>query len=272
MSRRLVDGVLLLWIWRSNRWRLLLVAAGLVIWGALMPGIYATFGADFKVLVDTGIIPTPLLQFVGGNVLTLGSAVALGVIHPIAVFLKALFPVGHGLTSVAGERQRGTLEVLLARPLDRRTLHLTHLTAIAIFSVVGVTAELLGTIIGSAAFGVLGELPLGRFPLLWLDGVALYISLGAIALGASVSSDRLAPAATAALVLLVVSFVLEILAELWPDARGLGPWSIFHYLDARSILAGDGHPGDVLVLAVVVAAAVGYAQLIFPRRDLAAPA
>ena len=45
---------------------------------------------------------------------------ALGFIHPIAVGLNLVFAVGFAPAAIAGERQRGTLEVLLSRPISRR--------------------------------------------------------------------------------------------------------------------------------------------------------
>ena len=43
----------------------------------------------------------------------LSGSVALGFIHPIAVGLNLVFAVGFAAAAIAGERQRGTLEVLL---------------------------------------------------------------------------------------------------------------------------------------------------------------
>ncbi len=263
--------VLLAHTLRANAARLLIVALGLAVWGFLMPIIYKTFGADFKKMVDAGLIPKAFVDFLGGNVLTLAGSISLGVIHPIAVFLKALFAVGFGLYAVAGERQRGTLEVLLARPINRRAVHAVLLVAIAMFSAVAVAAEIVGAIAGSAAVGLTDELVPGQLAFLWLNGLLLYVALGSLALAASVSFDRVAPAATAALSIIVLSYVLEILAELWPNARDLGAWSIFHYLDPRSILSGSSQSGDLVVLSIVALAAAAYAQVVFARRDLAAP-
>ncbi|HYM84498.1 MAG TPA: ABC transporter permease subunit [Candidatus Dormibacteraeota bacterium] len=256
----------------ANAPRTSLVAAALAAWGVLMPVIYATFGADFRALVDAGLIPKPLLDYLGGDVLTPSSSVALGVAHPISVFLKSLMPVGLGLYAVAGERQRGTLEVVLARPIARQAVHADVMIAIAVASAGAVGAELLGAVAGSFLVGAGGALPLDRLALLWLDGALLYMALGAVALLASVSTDRLAPAATAALIAIVVSYVADTLAQLWPDARGLGPWSLFHYLDARAVLAGTADPSDALVLVTVVGVSVIAGRIVFARRDLAAPA
>ena len=61
------------------------------------------------------------------------------------------------------------------------------------------------------------------------------------------------------------------LGSLWPDAKGLQPYSLFHYLDPKAILAGDASATDFGILAAVIAIAVAAALVIFPRRDLAAP-
>ena len=68
-----------------------------------------------------------------------------------------------------------------------------------------------------------------------------------------------------------MSYFLEVLGSLWPDAKGLQPYSLFHYLDPKAVLAGEASPADFAVLAVVIALAVAAALVIFPRRDLAAP-
>ena len=87
----------------------------------------------------------------------------------------------------------------------------------------------------------------------------------------SVSFDRLSPALGISLAFVLVSYFLEVLGSLWPDARGLQPYSLFHYLDPKAVLAGLADPTDFAVLAAVIAIAVGAALVIFPRRDLAAP-
>ena len=71
--------------------------------------------------------------------------------------------------------------------------------------------------------------------------------------------------------IVVVSYFLEILGSLWPDAQGLQPYSLFHYLAAREVLAGTTDVAGLALLAGVALAAIGWALVEFPRRDLAAP-
>jgi ABC-2 type transport system permease protein len=259
-------------LWRANRLRLLLVAVALVVWGSLLPIVYDTFGEQFQDFMDTGLIPTQFTQFGGGDIFSLTGSVALGFIHPFAVALNLVFAVGFAGAAIAGERQRGTLEVLLARPISRRRAYATAGIATALFVAVTVAALTAGALLGSAVSGRVEELGPGNLPLLWLNGALLYGAFAAVALAASVSFDRLTPALGVALAFVLVSYFFEAIGSLWPDAAFLRDYSLFHYVDARADLAGTPDWSDFGILAAVIVVAVGYALVVFPRRDLAAPA
>jgi ABC-2 type transport system permease protein len=259
-------------LWRAFRVRLLLVTIALVIWGSLLPIVYDAFGEQFQGLLDSGIIPPQMAQFGGGDIFSLTGSVALGFIHPFAVALNLVFAVGFAATAIAGERQRGTLEVLLARPISRRRAYATVAIATALFICATVAALTLGALVGSAITGRVDELGAQNLPLLWLNGILLYGAFGAVALAASVSFDRLAPAVGVALAFVLVSYFLEAIGSLWPDAAFLRDYSLFHYLDARADLTGLPDRADFTILGAVIVAGVAYALLVFPRRDLAAPA
>src|SRR5215207_6302161 len=78
-------------------------------------------------IVDLTIEPAHLEdafpEFGGGDIFSLPGSIALGLIHPIAIILTSVFSVGFSASAIAGERQRGTLEVALARPIARRTFY-----------------------------------------------------------------------------------------------------------------------------------------------------
>ena len=140
-----------------------------------------------------------------------------------------------------------------------------------LFIGVVLVASIVGTVLGAGIVGVGGELAIERLPLLWLNGMLLWGSIAAIALAASVSFDRLTPALGLTLAIVVVSYFLYVLGSLWPDAKGLEPYSIFNYLRSRDILNGITDGGALALLAGVGAVAVAVALVVFPRRDLAAP-
>jgi beta-exotoxin I transport system permease protein len=258
-------------LWRAHRARLAIVSVALFAWGALLPIIFDAFGEQFEALMDSGVIPAQFAQFGGGDIFSLTGSIALGVVHPIAVGLILVFAVGFGGSAIAGERQRGTLEVLLSRPISRRRLYGTVLAAMALFVAVTCGAMTLGALAGTGLTGRVDDLGPQNLPVLWLNAALLFGAIGAISLAASISFDRLTPALGLSLGFVLVSYFLDVIGQLWPDAAGVQPYSLFHYLDARAALSGLPDPADFAVLLVVIGCAIGYALVVFPRRDLAAP-
>ena len=118
---------------RQHRLRLLVVVAALTGWGMLMPIIYANFGVQMQDIVRQFPALQQFMRFGGGDMFTLPGSIAVGYIHPIAIALLAIFAIAFPLSGVAGERQRGTLEIVLARPISRRTYYVTLLVAATLF-------------------------------------------------------------------------------------------------------------------------------------------
>lgn len=257
---------------RQNRVRFLIIAAALVGWGVLMPVVYATFGVTMRDLVEQLPLLRQFANFGGGNMFSLSGSIALGFIHPIAIALLAVFAIGLPLGSIAGERQRGTLENVLARPVSRRSLYVTLLVTATIFISLAVAAILAGAVAAAAAMDVLDELQTANIPALWLNGVLLYVAIAAIAFAASVTFDRLGPAASIVLAIVVTAYFLQVIGSLWPDAEWLQPYSLFHYLKADETLESGLQANDVGLLTAIAVALIAYALIVFPRRDLAAPA
>jgi ABC-2 type transport system permease protein len=266
-----VNRALFVQTWRSQRTKLIVVVIALAFWSSLMPIVYGSFGQMFRSVIESGLIPVEFTRFGGGDIFSLSGALALGAIHPISLLLVSIVAVGFSASAVAGERQRGTLEVLLARPLSRRTVYVTLLAATLVFVAVTLAATIVGAIVGSGLAGVANELEFGRLPLLWFNGFLIFGAIGAIGLAASVSFDRLTPALGITIGLVVLMYFLDVLGTFWPDAKWLQPYSLFHYYAPKSVLEGVSSAGDLLIGAVVGVAAIAWALVVFPRRDLAAP-
>ena len=215
----MISGPLLRHTWRTHRVRLGIIALSLVVWAFLMPVIYATFGREMETLLKSGIIPDAFLRLMGADPFSINGSVALGAVHPIAIALEIVYPVGFAAAAIAGERQRGTLEVLLSRPLSRRSLYVTLLLAVITAAIVTTAATTLGTVAGAVLYDVAGGLDAGQMALLGLNTVLLLAALGGISLAASASFDRLTPAIGIALAVTLVGYVLEILARSGPTPR-----------------------------------------------------
>lgn len=255
-----------------NRGRLLALILVSFGWGILMPVIYASFSDALKELANSGAIPKEFFNFGSGSIFTLSGVLTLGLQHPLAIAFIGIFAVGSTTGAVAGERQRGTLEVLLARPIARRTLYVTVGVAAMIMISMVLLALLLGQITGVALEQLGSELDLAQMPLVFLNGLLLWTAFAAFGLAASVSFDRLGPALGLTLAYLLINYFLEILGSLWRDVAWSQTYSLFHHFQAGKILTGDVAPFDFLLLAAATVVPVVYALVVFPRRDLAAPA
>lgn len=256
---------------RWNRVRLAAVVVASVGWGMLIPVVYVAFAEAFKDLADSGVFPKELMNFGSGSLFTLPGALTLGLQHPLAIAFVGIFAVGSTVSAIAGERESGTLEVLLSRPISRRTLYVTLAAAAGTLIAIVLLALLGGQLIGVAIQGVTDELDLGLMPLVFLNGFMLWAAFAAFGLAASVSFDRHAPALGLTLAYLLINYFLEILGSLWRDVDWSQEYSLFHHFNPGQILTGETDPIDFLILAVAIVIPVAYALIVFPRRDLAAP-
>jgi ABC-2 type transport system permease protein len=190
----------------------------------------------------------------------------------MAIAMLSIFAVGATATAVAGERQRGTLEVLLARPLSRTGTYLTMLAALLLVVATVLAALLAGFVVGAATQGLLDELPLEHLPLLFLNGFLLWGAFATFGMAASVSFDRPGPAMALAVGYLLLNYFLEILGSLWRDVAWSQEYSLFHHFQPGEILEGMLDPIDLVIVGIAFVVPIVYALIVFPQRDLAAPA
>jgi ABC-2 type transport system permease protein len=257
---------------RWNRIRLLAVMVAAFGWGMLIPIIYVQFSDAFRDMVASGVIPENLMNFGSGSLFTLPGALTLGLQHPLAIAFLGIFAIGSTTGAIAGEREKGTLEVLLARPVSRLTLYVTLAVAVLVLLALVLLALLGGQVVGVAIQGLTEELDLAAMPLVVASGLLLWGAFAAFGLAASVSFDRHGPALGLSLAYLLVNYFLEILGSLWTDVAWSQEYSLFHHFQPGEILQGNADPLDLVILGAAVVVPVVYALIVFPRRDLAAPA
>jgi ABC-type transport system involved in multi-copper enzyme maturation permease subunit len=262
---------LLLRVWRWQAVRVALIAAALVAWGWLLPFVYSQFSGLIKELIRRYPIFEQMSQFGSGNLFSLGGTLTLGTQHPIVIALLGVIAIGTGALAIAGERQRGTLEVLLARPLDRRAVFMTHYAALFGLLMLLIAALLIGMVVGAATQGMIADIALGTLPLVWVNWLFLWLAFAAFSLAASATFDRTGPAIGLSLAYLLVNYFLEILGSLWTDVAWSQEYSLFHHFQVSEIIAGAADPADIIILVVAIAIPLAWGVIVFPRRDLAAP-
>lgn len=193
---------------------------------------------------------------------------ALGFFHPVLLGFGAACMVNRATDAVAGEIERGSIYLLLSRPIARWTL------------VVGKAVELVWAA-GMVAFGswlgiALGVLltPLPESISLWPYGAValgawgLFAALGAAALVISSAGRRTGLVAGLGTAWTLIAFVLDVLPRSAESPLAvLNPW---HHYDPQGLIAS--HQWSSMGIAIFVGWIVGgtaLAALIVSRRDLA---
>ncbi len=94
-----------------------------------------------------------------GELLSFPGRVVLGYIDPIVVFTMSFWAIARGSDAVAGELNRGTLEMLLAQPLGRLHVLAVHSTVTILGTAAIATALWCGTWAGISVVSVEEEAP-----------------------------------------------------------------------------------------------------------------
>jgi ABC-type transport system involved in multi-copper enzyme maturation permease subunit len=259
---------------QTIRWlrvRLVTVVIAGIGWGILMPVIYSQFSGLIRDMANSGAFPEELMNIGSGSLFTLPGTVTLGLQHPLAISMLAIFAVGAAADAVAGERVRGTLEVLLARPISRLTLYWSLLVVLLVAAIIVLAAILAGMLVGAAIVGISDEIEAARMPLVMLNGFGLWAAFTTFSLAMSVTFDRPGPAIGLSLAWLLIHYFLEILGSLWTDAAWTQDYSLLHHFNAGEILTGALDPIDLVIVFGAALVPIAYAIYVFPQRDLAAP-
>lgn len=172
-------------------------------------------------------------------------------------------------SGLAGEIQRGTIELALSRGNSRTSVYLSRvfgsILLAVLFAVVGPLGVLAGllTIDHPEAVDRTALIPtaIGIFALLFaVAGVTMLLS----ALG-----SRSGQVVGWAISWLVISYFIDYFATLWSALEPLTPLSVFNYFEpAATVIRSDYSVGNLVVLGVVGLIEFVAGAVIFERRDL----
>ncbi len=175
--------------------------------------------------------------------------------------------VGNGAGSIAGEEERGTLDLLLAAPVGRRRVALEKLVAMCVELVALGVILWVALWIGARVIGM--ELSAAHLGAATADAVLLALAYGAIAFMLGAATGRKAPAIGVAIAAAVAAYLVNSLAALVSFLEPLQKASPFYHYAASDPLRQGLDPWHALFLVGVglVAAALGI--VLFERRDVA---
>lgn len=176
--------------------------------------------------------------------------------------------VGSGAASVAGEEERGTLDLLLATPLPRWRVALDKLVAMTLeVAALGVVLWL-ALWVGAQVFsmGISGA----NLAAATVGSALLAISYGAIAFMLGAGTGRKALAIGVAIAAAVAAYLVNSLAALVDALVPLQKASPFYHYAVTDPLRHGLALDHMLFLVAVTVAAAAVGIVLFERRDVAA--
>jgi ABC-2 type transport system permease protein len=209
--------------------------------------------------------------FVGGDALQFGNIaglIAVGYEEPLVLLLYMLFAVGVPTALLAGEVQRGTMELILSRHTTKTHVYIcaAFITVIGMYTLVVVM--FLGTVVSTNLYDFNQQIPLYCFFKLAVNGGILASAVGGIAL-LSAACFRRGMAVSLTVAYLVLNYFIMIITQWWPRMKWLDPVTIFNYVDAAKIFSEPGWPiSDLCVLMTILVVSTLMGGVFWSRRDL----
>jgi ABC-2 type transport system permease protein len=262
-------GPLLLRNLRHMRALLVVLAIAMVGLHVLIINLAAQFDAGPGLNEFFAMLPEMIRRMVGAQVgeLTFPGMVAFAFQHPMLLVAALALMILCG-TIPAGDRDIGTLDLFLARPVPRRRYVGAVLGCMVLGAMVLVLGMVIGNALGLATVQVATERPWTDYLPIALDLFGLLLAIGGIALLLATGPGRRGTAVARAVGVTLVLYLLESLGQLSDATAALSWLSPFHYFSpVRALMLGGTPWYNAPVLLAVAAVTVLLAFRRFERAD-----
>ncbi|MCZ7543139.1 MAG: ABC transporter permease [Anaerolineae bacterium] len=180
--------------------------------------------------------------------------------------ILAVYGIISGVAAVAGEENRGTMDLLMSAPVARWRVILEKFAAFVV-SVLGILAIMyVGVVVGVLVTAEI-ETPPGRLLEATLNLVPITLTFGAFTFFLSAALPSRMPAGPIAAAVVVATYAIYLFGELSSVVASVQWISPFYYYGNSTLIDGVVW-GKVVVLVVVSAVLVLLSMVSFERRDL----
>jgi ABC-2 type transport system permease protein len=189
--------------------------------------------------------------------------------HPVVHAMLAAVMILLASRAIAAEIEAGTMELLLSQPLSRTVYLATH----NVFAFVVLTAllgmMLLGVSLGLSAYELRRVLSWQAFLVVAVNLLSLEVAIYGVTLFFSSASRESGRVVNIVLLFVLISYLLQAIARLWPKIQFLLTYTIFEYYSPQRIVINNMSPwrNVAILLAVgLVTGGIGWAR--FMRRNI----
>lgn len=189
--------------------------------------------------------------------------------HPIVLTLSALAALTIVSASGVTELDRGTLDLVLARPVGRVRYLSARLVAGLVVCVAVQVFAMLGIGIAWQTLASVRDLEFAQIAVLSGANLLLWMFFCAVGLWIFAAARHRSRALGATITVIIGSFLVNFLALAFDALEAIGPLSPFRYVRAGELLDGIDVARNLAVLAVAALLCAAGGLWSFSRRDLA---
>lgn len=250
---------------------------GFVWWSIGLAGMVALMVSVYPTVRDNPALdklaksyPTALKGFLGfGGQLDYSSPAGYLGIELFSLMVPLLLlvaAISAGSNAIAGEEERGMLDLLLSAPISRRRVVVEKFGALAA-EAAGLGIVLwLSLVVGARAVGM--HVGAGMLGGATLGAVLLAVTFGAVALLIGAATGRRSRAIGLSAAAAVAAYLVNSLAPLVSSLYAIRKASPFYYYAAGNPLRQGLDPRHALALLLVALVATAAASVMIDRRDL----
>jgi ABC-2 type transport system permease protein len=261
---------------RSGLPGLVALLLGIALFEFVQPLVIASFGGARGLDAIMDRIPPALQAFTRTRpeflaLSGLAGYLSLGFTHPLYIVLAGAAVVGFAARSLAGEMDRGFIQIPLARPVSRQAVYLSRVVGIAIVCGLLALVGPIGMVGGLLYSRPEGEFVYAHLGAMALNGLALFWAVGGLTLWGSAAANTAGRVVGWAISLLVLSYFVDYFAGVWAPLRTIAFLSLFDYYEpTETLVSGRMDAVNLVTLTTVGAIAAIAGLIVFTRRDLPA--
>jgi ABC-2 type transport system permease protein len=189
--------------------------------------------------------------------------------HPFVHAMLAAVMLLLASRAIAGEIENGTMELLLSQPIARPLYLATQIGFALLVLLALVGMMLIGVQIGLSIFKLHRMLPWRTFLPVAGNLVSLEIAIYGLTLLLSSTARESGRVVNVALLFVLISYLLQAVARLWPVIQFMLNYTIFEYYSPQRIVMSNVAPWrNIMVLLAVGFVAGGLGWVKFMRRDI----
>lgn len=173
-------------------------------------------------------------------------------VHPVVLSLVWAHEITLCTRFPAGEIDRGTIDILLSFPVSRRQIYWCESAVCLLTGLVILALGLVGHRLAAPAMPADMRPELSRASLVIFNLYCVYLAIGGISFLVSSLSDRRGRAIAVVFAIVLISFLLNFIAQFWEPAKRFAHLSVMTYYQPALILRSGEIPSTNIAVLIAI--------------------